>query len=69
MRYCDVRLDIFNQRGQLVRTLVHGQQAAGSHSVQWDGLDYNGQPVSSGVYLYHLQAEHQMLTRKLMLMK
>jgi hypothetical protein len=69
MRYSDVRLDIFNQRGQLVRTLVQGQQATGSHSVQWDGLDYNGQPVSSGVYMYRLQAEHQMLTRKLMLMK
>lgn len=69
MRYSDVRLDIFNQRGQLVRTLVQGQQAAGSHSVQWDGLDYSGQPVSSGVYMYRLQAEHQMLTRKLMLMK
>ena len=51
---CQARVQIINMRGQVVRTLVQGEQAAGRHSVQWDGRDNNGKAAGSGVYLYRL---------------
>ena len=65
----DVQLSIFNLNGQLVQTLVMGQQSAGQHVVEWDGRDGAGQQVSSGVYLYRLKAGTQVFTRRMVLMK
>ncbi len=49
-----VKLQIYNIRGQRVRTLVQEFQRAGEHSVVWDGRDDAGQTVASGIYLYRL---------------
>lgn len=51
-----VRLDVFNLLGQTVTTLVDEHQAAGTHVVEWDGLDAGGRDVASGVYFYRLTA-------------
>jgi hypothetical protein len=50
-----VQLHIFNLNGQLVRTLVDDELAAGVHQKRWNGRDKNGHPVASGTYLYRLQ--------------
>ena len=50
------RLDIFNMLGQRLRTLVNKEQAAGFHTVQWNGRNSHGEQVSSGVYFYRLQS-------------
>ena len=52
----DVVLKIYNIFGQEVRTMVQEQQKAGEKSVVWDGCDNDGQPVSSGVYIYRIEA-------------
>ena len=64
-----VRLDIYNVKGQLVRSLVREDLPKGTHSVIWNGLDNSNRPVSSGVYFYKLNAGTKTLTRKMMLMK
>ncbi|MFO7660062.1 MAG: C25 family cysteine peptidase [Candidatus Cloacimonadaceae bacterium] len=64
-----VAINIYNNKGQLVRTLVSENKKAGMHSVVWNGTDNSGKPVSSGVYLYRMQAEGLSQTRKMMLMK
>jgi flagellar hook assembly protein FlgD len=51
-----VTLTVFNLRGEKVRTLADGMMPAGSHKAVWDGLDSNGAAVSSGVYVYRLDA-------------
>lgn len=51
-----VRLTIYNTLGQTVFTLVDKDESAGFHSTRWNGIDYRGNPVSSGVYLYRLEA-------------
>jgi len=48
---------------------MNGQQAAGSISVQWDGRDANGLPVTSGVYFVHMKADNFTATQKIVLMK
>jgi len=64
-----VDLDIFNIKGQKVKTLVGTDLAKGAHSVVWDGTDNEGRSVSSGVYYYRLRSGSLQKTRKMLLMK
>jgi len=41
---------IYNLRGEKVRTLLDAHSDAGTHSVNWNGLDDRGRPVGSGIY-------------------
>jgi len=49
-----VSLVVYDLVGRRVTTVVSGYQSAGTHSVGWDGLNQQGRPVASGVYLYEL---------------
>lgn len=64
-----VRLDIFNLKGQLVKTLVNSDLASGVHRLVWDGKDARNQLVASGVYYYRLTAANDQLTKKMLLLK
>ena len=63
------RLEIFNVKGQKVRTLLAGELAKGEHRVIWNGLDDSGRAAGSGVYLYRLSSAGHVQTRKMMLIK
>jgi hypothetical protein len=66
----NVRLTIHNVRGEVVATLVSGNEKAGDHAVAWDGKNTNGARVSSGVYFYRLSlGDGQSMTRKMVLLK
>jgi hypothetical protein len=65
----NVNLRIYNVAGQLVRTLVNGNVAAGPASVKWYGRNDAGQSVSSGVYFYKLVAKDFTMTKKMVLLK
>ena len=62
-------LNVYNVKGQLVKTLVNGPLAFGSHSFVWNGTDNNGSAVSSGVYYYRLTAGNHNETKKMVLVK
>ena len=47
-----VTLEIYNIKGQKVKTLVNKLLPAGEHSIVWHGRDSNGNRVSSGIYFY-----------------
>jgi hypothetical protein len=64
-----VSLKIYNTLGQLVKTLVNSQQEAGVKTVQWDGTNEVGARVASGMYLYRLEANNFVQTKKMVLMK
>ena len=51
-----VSLNVYDVLGREVATLMEGYRKAGSHRVYWNGLDREGRQVSSGIYLYRLQA-------------
>ncbi len=65
----EVRLRIYNLLGQEVRTLVNQIQEAGKQQVVWNGLNNDGVPVASGIYLYQLTAGEFVQIRKMVLMK
>ncbi|HUU26680.1 MAG TPA: S8 family serine peptidase [archaeon] len=62
-------LNIYDLRGRLVRTLVDEARQGGTYEVFWDGTDQSGRRVSSGTYLYRLQAGDFVRTRKMVLLK
>ncbi len=64
-----VSLEIYNIKGQLVKTLFHGNADKGVHSVAWDGIDHSGNPCSSGVYFYKLRTNSRTLVRKMLMLK
>jgi len=60
-------LAVFNSLGQKIRTLAEGPQAAGAHTVQWNGCNDSGQHVSSGIYFYRLRSGTYVKTMKMVL--
>ncbi len=64
-----VTLEIYNALGQKVRTLVSRQQTAGTHIVDWNGRNDQGQPVASGMYIYRLTTQNFTKIRKMILLK
>ncbi len=62
-------LEVYNIRGQKVKTLINETRFAGNHSVVWTGLDDNGKPVSSGLYFYRLTTPNSIQTNKMLLLK
>ncbi len=65
----DAHLVIYNMLGQEVRSLVNGNQNIGRYEVVWNGLDNSGQPVATGIYIYHLQAAGYSKTFKMAFIK
>ncbi|NKB71811.1 MAG: T9SS type A sorting domain-containing protein [Candidatus Latescibacteria bacterium] len=64
-----VDLSVFNLAGQKVARLAEGLRTAGQYRLEWDGRDDGGRELASGVYLYRLQAEDRIETRKLLLLR
>lgn len=64
-----VELEIYNVKGQKIKTLVNEKQERGEHSQTWDGRDNSGEEVSSGVYLYKLKTDYDETVSRMMLIK
>jgi len=62
--YGQVLLSVFNTLGQLVSTLVNGEEEAGNHEVKFDGIG-----LASGLYIYRLKAEGFVSSRKMLVLK
>lgn len=65
----EVRLDIFNVKGQLVETLVDKIMPSGKHEVLWDGRNDDGKPLPSGIYYYRMRAGDYQAKRRMLLIK
>jgi len=69
-----VTISIYNQKGQLVRDIAMGYQAAGLYinrdkAAYWDGRNEVGEKVASGVYFYKLRAGRFAATRRMLIVK
>ncbi len=69
-----VTIQIYNAKGQLIRTIALGNRNAGIYttkakSAYWDGRSSNGEKVASGVYFYRLQAGDFSATRRMVIVK
>jgi type IX secretion system substrate protein len=65
----DVKLEVFNLKGQLVTTLLDEFVTSGNHTVIWEGKDLEGKTTASGMYFYKLSSGDYSSTKKMILMK
>ncbi len=64
-----VKLSVYNMLGQKVATLVNELQESGIYSATWNGRADDGSSVSSGIYIYKLDAGNFSISKKMMLVK
>ena len=64
-----VTLGIYNAKGQLVKSLVNGEQPEGNYNVSWNGKDESGNGVASGIYYYKITVGTESLMKKMVLLK
>ena len=64
-----VKLTVYNVKGQKVKELINDTMDMGKHTVQWDGTDQRNRKVSSGLYFSRLEHAGMSKTIKMMLMK
>ncbi|MDE3056804.1 MAG: T9SS type A sorting domain-containing protein [Bacteroidota bacterium] len=64
-----VRIAIYTMTGEVVATLVNETMSAGNYSIPWNGRNQAGQAVSSGVYLYRIQAGDFVAVKKMLMVK
>ena len=65
----EVLVEVYNLRGQKVKTLVKQKMVAGQNRVVWNGDDSNGSKVSSGIYFYRVKTKHSTVMKKIILLK
>lgn len=64
------QLNVYNMRGEFIKSLVNGPLATGDYVMQWDGTNNDGQSVSSGTYFARLRIGTEVLqVRKMSLVK
>jgi len=64
-----VSLDVYNIKGQKVRSLVSDVRGAGEHQVVWNGCDEQGRSVGSGVYFYRLDTGGYIGVKKMVMVR
>jgi len=64
-----VNVIVYDIMGRIVKTLVNSSQSAGYKSIRWNATNDRNEPVSSGLYLYTIQAGDFRQTKKMVLLK
>ena len=67
--YGEVTIVVFDALGREVNELVSDVYTPGSYNVVWNGTDFNGKEMSSGMYFYRLNAGEFTQTKKMLFMK
>jgi len=63
-RATEIRIDVYNLRGQKIHSLPSALMEAGEHSISLNGFD-----LDSGLYLIRLQTHDQVFTHKALLIR
>jgi hypothetical protein len=61
-------VDLYNIAGQKVNSF-NGFDAPGTIQITWDGTDFSGKAVASGIYFYKVTAGTESATKKMVLAK
>ncbi len=64
-----VLIRIYDGLGKELRTILDKEQSSGKHTVVWDGKDTNGNLVSSGIYIYRIDAGGKAESKMMVMVK
>ncbi len=62
----EVQLNIYNLAGQMICSLAKGYLPVGEYDAIWNGLNSRGEPVGSGIYIYHLISGEFCLSKRML---
>ena len=65
----DMKVTVYNDQGQVVRTLVNETLSAGTFDITWDGRDSNGREVSTGMYVFLVEGPNLRTYKKVTFLK
>ncbi len=68
-RTSHVALAIYDITGRVVALVANGEYPAGYNEVTWNGLNENGEHVSSGIYFYRISAGGWSKVMKMVMVK
>jgi hypothetical protein len=60
-----VKLYIFSDNDQLIKTLIDAKHAAGEFYVKWDGTNAKGEPVAPGIYFAQVDTPSYVASTRL----
>jgi len=64
-----VNLDVFDIKGRKIKALFGGYLNKGNHQYYWDGKNEEEQNMASGVYFLRLVSNHEVVSKKILLIK
>lgn len=64
-----IEIEIYNIRGQKIRSLLDESKQSGWYRLEWDGRNDQGSEVGSGVYYFRMRAEGREFLHKAVMMK
>ena len=64
-----IKSEIFNLKGQKIKTLVNENKSAGVYNIFWDGKNDNGKRMVSGTYIYRITTSDFQQSKKMILLK
>jgi hypothetical protein len=65
----NLNIEIYNNRGQMVRSFAMGQKEQGRYKLLWDGTDNSGSACGTGIYFIKMQAGKETFVKKAALVK
>jgi hypothetical protein len=60
---------VYDLMGRKVKTLLSSLLDAGEHEIIWDGSNYSGMAVASGIYLYELESGGSSRIKRMTLLR
>ena len=64
-----VEINIFNISGQLVRKFTNEHKESGIYKTIWDGINMQGNVVTSGIYIYQVKFDRSILSKRMIFIK
>ena len=62
-------VSIYDISGRLINNLLNKKIDAGYYSVRWNGQNFNGEPMPTGIYFVQVESGGDLSIRKIMLIK
>ncbi|QQS37437.1 MAG: T9SS type A sorting domain-containing protein [Ignavibacteriales bacterium] len=67
--YSNVKVNIYDLSGQLIKELINEPQGKGEYKVVWDGTNQNNFAAASGVYIYLVRSNDRQISKQMILLK
>ena len=74
IQYClsensEVKITIYNIKGEKIYDLLNERKTSGTYNIIWNGIDNSGKQAASGMYFIKLLTEHEIKTKRVIMLK